>query len=108
MKNSKRCPKCGGTRIGVIEGVFDHWTVALPAELLAKFGIELGPKPRTSEGGYREAAAAPASVPKATSQSDLARTAYVCGGCGYYETYVSDPASLEEMGAKGGLRWLRS
>jgi len=107
MKTSKRCPKCGGARIGVIEGVFDHWTVPLPADLLAKFGIEIGPKPNASEPGYREAADPPPRVPKATSQSDVARTAYVCGGCGYYETYVSDPASLEEDGAKGGLRWLR-
>lgn len=105
MKTTKRCPKCGGTRIGVLEGVYDEWSIALPAELLAKFGIELGPKPSAGAPGYRDAADAPPRAPKATSQSDLARTAYVCAACGYYETYLSHPETLEELGAKGGLRW---
>jgi len=78
MKTTKKCPKCSGTRIGVIEGIYDDWTVALPAELLAKFGIELGPKSEAGEPGYRDPAQPPPRVPKATSQSDLARTAYVC------------------------------
>lgn len=105
MKTTKRCPKCSGTRIGIIDGIYDHWSIALPTDLLAKFGIQIGAEADTADAGYRDPAQAPARVPKATSQSDLARTAYVCGACGYYETYVSQPETLEAIGAKGGLRW---
>ena len=107
MKTTRRCPKCSGTRIGVIEGVYDDWTVDLPAELAARF-MKKKVAAEAKPAGYRDDASGEASPrpPRATTKSKLERTAYLCGSCGYYETYLSHPELVETAGREGGLRWL--
>ena len=68
MKNETRCPKCGSLRIGRLQGVVETNLV-----------ID-GPDAGLSHPGQ-----------------DILRDAYICGQCGYYETYVrtEDLALLE-------------
>jgi hypothetical protein len=80
MKSSNRCPKCHGQRIGVIEGVFDEWSI------------------RMADGPFAGASA--------RTGSDLERTAYVCADCGYYETYLSHPEAVDFDHLQGHFRWL--
>jgi len=85
MRQTKRCPKCSGSRIGVVTGVFDHWKISLGA-MADSLGL-----PPDAVG---------------TSQSDLERTAYLCADCGYYETYVSHPEKIDYGQLRGKFAWL--
>jgi predicted nucleic-acid-binding Zn-ribbon protein len=87
MKASKQCPKCHSLKVGYLEHVLDH---AYNRHVDAVVGLT-SLKVSAWSGPLGEA--------KGTFE------AYVCSACGYYETYVKDPASVpfEQI---AGFHWL--
>lgn len=84
MKASKHCPKCESLSIGVID-VPDGAGVCVEIRLQP-----VGMKERTDEACY-----APAG----------GLEAWVCTECGYYETYVKDPSTVQ-FDQLVGFRWV--
>jgi predicted nucleic-acid-binding Zn-ribbon protein len=96
MKRSGVCPKCDSRKIGYLENVIHRTegvmdSVPIRGHALAPFGVE-----RTQSGGLIK-------VIKEGPSGQL--EAYVCGSCGYYETYLKDPDSVNYE-AVVGFRWL--
>jgi predicted Zn-ribbon and HTH transcriptional regulator len=81
MKASKQCPKCRSTRVGALaEALYDD-----------DYQVGVHYKPL------------PVGV---TAKGVVGRLeAYLCADCGYYETYVKDPASIP-FEAIQGFRWV--
>jgi predicted nucleic-acid-binding Zn-ribbon protein len=85
MKTSKRCPKCHSAKVGWVESVLDRAHFNAPISSAAGFTEPRGWMMEQQGVGQLEA--------------------YVCATCGYYETYVKDPASVSFDTIKG-FRWL--
>jgi hypothetical protein len=60
MKGSKQCPKCNSLRVGLLQGVVETNIILEPG----------------SDAGLSHPG------------KEIHRDAYICGACGYYETYV--------------------
>ena len=83
MKKSKRCPKCGSTRIGHIERQPDRrGRDGQPAEDRSVGMVREVRKGRWGEPDIREAWAG-------------VLEAYVCTDCGFHESYVADPRTVK-------------
>lgn len=96
MKKSAVCPKCGSTKIGHLDHVI-HRTEASYAG-----GTVIGNNPAPL-GIAHTVLPGPLKITKEGPVGEL--EAYLCGECGYYETYVKDPASLA-FDNLVGFRWL--
>jgi len=82
MKATKQCPKCDSRRVGHLATVHDqlvheHTPKSRWAFTTRKVGIA------ESKGWFHT---------YAKGQGGL--EAYLCADCGYFETYVKDPASV--------------
>lgn len=85
MKASKQCPKCSSLKVGSLETVPDY-----------------------SHGSAVSPAVAGLSAPSdfwGIQKGFGLLEAYVCAECGFFETYVKDPATVpfEQI---VGFRWL--
>jgi predicted nucleic-acid-binding Zn-ribbon protein len=90
VKTTKQCPKCDGTKIGHLATVHDrdyYYSNVLKERAV---GYQPGPSGWLKSGKVEGAGGF---------------EAYVCGECGYYETYVKSPESIpfEDL---DGFRWL--
>jgi hypothetical protein len=74
MKATGRCPKCRGSRIGHFLYVYDTYEAGPHTYGTQHAGVTADKDARTRGRGELEA--------------------YVCAGCGLYETYVKDIARL--------------
>ena len=89
MKNSRRCPKCGGSRIGHVPTLYDKDDTAAANNFQPEaLGVAF-------EQGWLVVSS------KAIGQLE----AFVCGGCGFHETYVKDPQTVP-FESIHGFRWL--
>jgi predicted nucleic-acid-binding Zn-ribbon protein len=86
MKASKQCPKCHSLKVGYLEQAIDR--------------------------GEYSSDTWPAAVGKTEPRSWFAvgtvvgaLEAYLCAECGYYETYVKDPATVP-FDQLAGFHWL--
>ena len=91
MKTSKQCPKCESRRIRYLENTYDYNTDD-SAQLHAPEPVGVVPK----EGWLFTK-----NIP--TGQLE----AYLCGDCGYYETYIKNVADLP-LEKLLGFRWVNS
>ncbi len=89
MKQTRRCPKCKSPKIGRLDEVPDQ--VHERRERSKPYQAQtLGLAARRSKG----------------TQGVIGKLeAYVCGHCGYYETYVKDPL-IVPFDAIAGFTWL--
>lgn len=96
MKKSAVCPKCGSKKIGHLDNVI-HRTegMASGVPVIGNNPAPLGIEHTVLPG--------PLKVIKEGPAGQL--EAYLCGECGFYETYVKDPASLTFENLVG-FRWL--
>jgi predicted nucleic-acid-binding Zn-ribbon protein len=87
MKASKQCPKCSSRRVGYLENVLDLNQAYPEAYSPAVVALDVA---RGRDG-----------VHEARGKLE----AYLCADCGFYETYVKDPASVpfEDL---AGFHWL--
>jgi predicted nucleic-acid-binding Zn-ribbon protein len=96
MKKSGVCPKCGSKHIGHLDQVTQRTEgqysgTPVIGHTAAPLGIE-----RTEQSGFI----------KVIKEGPLGQLeAYLCGDCGFYETYVKDPASLS-YDLLVGFQWL--
>ena len=96
MKNKGVCPKCGSRRIGHLEQVIQRTEgqasgVPVIGHTPAPLGIEKKELP---------------GLIKVIKEGPLGQLeAYLCGECGFYETYVKDPTN-QAYDSLVGFRWL--
>lgn len=96
MKESGQCPKCGSKQIGHLDQVIQRTEgqasgVPVIGHTPAPVGIEQTELP------------GPFKVIKEGPLGQL--EAYLCGECGYFETYVKDPQGLN-FDNLVGFRWI--
>lgn len=85
MKHSKQCPKCQSRKVGYLEYQTD------------KIGGVAGPRSVGHRVEQQEIAIAMSDA------GDL--EAYVCVACGYFESFVKEPASVP-WDQLAGFRWV--
>lgn len=90
MKASKQCPKCHSLKVGYME--------TAPSHVLGKEQLDSPAK----RNWFAEVFDEPPTGPELRA---VGLEAYVCSRCGYYETYVKDPAAVN-FDKVVGLRWL--
>ena len=96
MKHTGVCPKCGSQKIGRLEHVIQRTEAELDSRSLighcpAPLGIQ-----RTQSGGFI----------KLIKEGPVGQLeAYICGACGFYETYVKDPSTIQ-YDTLIGFSWL--
>ena len=83
MKHTCVCPKCNSKKIGYLEHVIQRTEAhvgsqAVTGHCAAPIGIE-----RSESGG----------TSKVEPVGKL--EAYICGSCGFYETYIKDPSKVQ-------------
>ena len=98
MKHSGICPKCNSKKIGYLENVIQRTEASVGSEAVrghcaAPVGIE-----RNESSGFIK-------VIKEGPVGTL--EAYFCGSCGYYETYIKDPSSIQYESIIG-FKWINS
>ena len=86
MKSSHQCPKCGSRRVGHMEHQWDSGDEGEAAKR---------PVGRMRWGGKVFGVFEPVGELEA----------YLCGDCGYFESYVKDPDSVD-YDSLVGFRWL--
>jgi predicted nucleic-acid-binding Zn-ribbon protein len=94
MKASKQCPKCDSLKVGYLEQVLDAvdpGTRGHKPAIVGKTPVETKFFGTTIEG--------------VADAGEL--EAYICTACGYYETYVKQPASVP-FDKLDGFHWLNA
>ncbi|HSO11358.1 MAG TPA: hypothetical protein VLT51_03205 [Anaerolineales bacterium] len=99
MKQTGVCPKCNSKKIGYLENVIQRTeaTIALGGSqdvrghCPAPLGIS-----RSETGGF-------VKVIKEGPVGML--EAYICGSCGFYETYIKEPSSIQYESIIG-FKWI--
>ena len=96
MKQTKVCPKCNSNKIGYLENVIQRTEASVASQEVrghcpAPLGIS-----RSESGGFIK-------VIKEGPVGTL--EAYICGSCGYYETYIKEPSSIQYETILG-FKWL--
>lgn len=89
MRNSKRCPKCGGSKIGHIPTLYDADDTAAADNY----------RPEAAGLAFEQGWLNVKSKPVGQLE------AFVCGDCGFHETYVKAPQSVP-FESIHGFRWL--
>lgn len=96
MKQSGICPKCNSNKIGYLEHVTQRTEAIVGSQDVrghcpAPLGIE-----RTESSG----------IIKFIKEGPVGKLeAYFCTSCGYFETYVKDPASIKFENIVG-FKWI--
>ena len=86
MKNTGVCPKCNSQKIGYLENIIQRTEAIMESRSLighcsAPLGIE-----RSELGGFI----------KVIKEGPVGKLeAYICSSCGFYETYIKDPSSIQ-------------
>ncbi len=86
MKSTGTCPKCSSQKIGYLENVIQR-TEGSTGEMIVRghCAAPLGTGKTVQQGIFKVTVEAPIGTLEA----------YFCADCGFYETYVKDPASIE-------------
>lgn len=96
MKNTGVCPKCSSQKIGYLENVIYRSEALVDGHTVvghcpAPLGIE-----RTQSGG----------LIKVIKEGPVGKLeAYLCTSCGFYETYIKDPESIQYENMIG-FKWV--
>lgn len=97
MKKTGKCPKCGSSKIGHLENVIHRCEAIVDSRnLVGHAHAPLAVKRTETPGVIRFIKEEPAGELEA----------YFCGSCGFYETYLKDPSSLDPEGLIG-FEWIR-
>ena len=96
MKQTGICPKCNSRKIGYLENVIhrteaDTGSQALRGHCPAPLGVSRS----ESEGFIKVIKEAPVGKLEA----------YICGSCGFYETYIKEPSSIQFKSIIG-FKWI--
>jgi predicted nucleic-acid-binding Zn-ribbon protein len=85
MKKTGVCPKCNSRKIGYLENVIQRTEAEISSQpIRGHCPAPLG-RTQSESGGFLK-------VIKEEPVGML--EAYLCASCGFYETYVKDPASI--------------
>jgi predicted nucleic-acid-binding Zn-ribbon protein len=96
MKQSGVCPKCNSHKIGYLENAIQRTEALVDSRTVvghcpAPLGIE-----RTQSGG----------LIKVIKEGPVGKLeAYICTSCGFYETYIKDPAGVQYESLIG-FKWI--
>jgi hypothetical protein len=96
MKQTGVCPKCNSKKIGYLENVIqrteaDIGSQAVRGHCPAPLGIS-----RSESGGFI----------KVIKEGPVGMLeAYICGSCGFYETYIKEPSSIQYESIIG-FKWI--
>lgn len=96
MKNTSVCPKCNSKKIGYLENVIHRTdTVVMSHEVKGHCPAPLGIT-RSESGG----------IIKVIKEGPVGMLeAYICGSCGFYETYIKDPSNVQYESIIG-FKWI--
>jgi predicted nucleic-acid-binding Zn-ribbon protein len=96
MKQTGVCPKCNSQKIGYLENVIHRTDTSIGSQSVrghspAPLGIE-----RSESGG----------LIKVIKEGPVGKLeAYFCCSCGFYETYIKEPSSIQ-FEAIIGFKWI--
>ncbi len=86
MKQTGACPKCNSRKIGYLENVIHRTEAEISSQLIrGHCPAPLG-RTRSESGG----------LIKITKEEPVGKLeAYFCCSCGFYETYIKEPSSIQ-------------
>ena len=96
MKQTGVCPKCNSKKIGYLDNVTQRTDVNTGSQVVrghcpAPLGVS-----RTESEGFL----------KVIKEGPIGKLeAYFCSSCGFYETYIADPSSINYESIIG-FRWI--
>ena len=98
MKQTSVCPKCNSKKIGHLENVIQRTVAEFDSQaVIGRCPAPLGIN-RSESGGFLK-------VIKEEPVGEL--EAYICGSCGFYETYIKEPSGIQYESIMG-FKWITS